>query len=293
MKRINAGSFWSFFSESTAPGLSDVYDGMMVCSTCSYCMNKNYQSLQEKGVLTICIETEEHNSHQHTFEPVDVFTKLYERYESEGRAIKTMPARRVQEAIFDVQRESGTPYICYKDHVNRQTNQQNIGTIKSSNLCVAPEMMILTDKGQFSIVSLAGKRVNIWNGESFSEVVPTQTGINQKLIRVNLSNGTYIDCTEQHEFYIIKNYQSKKLQKVEAQNLQPNQKLIKYNLPSADFVIGNADIGDNFKYAYTHGLFCADGTYENNTEEKRQLDKYLDKRIPTKDEADRSNSLTN
>ena len=63
------------------------------------------------------------------------FRKLYLKYEVQGRARKTLSARKLWFMILDAQMETGTPYLLYKDAANGKSNQQNIGTIKSSNLC--------------------------------------------------------------------------------------------------------------------------------------------------------------
>ncbi len=63
------------------------------------------------------------------------FKELYEKYESEGKMRKTVNARDLWFKILDSQMETGTPYILYKDACNEKSNQKNIGTIKSSNLC--------------------------------------------------------------------------------------------------------------------------------------------------------------
>jgi ribonucleoside-diphosphate reductase alpha chain len=63
------------------------------------------------------------------------FEKLYEKYEAEGRGRKTVKAQKLWFEILDSQIETGTPYLVYKDAANRKSNQQNLGTIKSSNLC--------------------------------------------------------------------------------------------------------------------------------------------------------------
>ena len=63
------------------------------------------------------------------------FEELYERYEAEGKYIKQVDIREIYQAIIDSQIETGTPYMLYKDHINRKSNQKNLGTIKSSNLC--------------------------------------------------------------------------------------------------------------------------------------------------------------
>ena len=65
----------------------------------------------------------------------DAFRDLYERYEREGRARRKVSAQKLWFKILDSQIETGTPYLLYKDAANRKSNQQNLGTIKSSNLC--------------------------------------------------------------------------------------------------------------------------------------------------------------
>jgi ribonucleotide reductase alpha subunit len=93
------------------------------------------------------------------------FEALYTKYEREGKGRKTIPARDLWIQILDAQMETGTPYMLYKDACNKKSNQKNIGTIKSSNLCVAPETKIFTDHGHLEIQSLCGQKVNIWNGD--------------------------------------------------------------------------------------------------------------------------------
>ncbi|KAJ7266992.1 ribonucleotide reductase alpha subunit [Mycena haematopus] len=63
------------------------------------------------------------------------FEALYEKYEKEGRARKVIPAQKLWYAILEAQIETGTPYMLYKDAANSKSNQKNLGTIKSSNLC--------------------------------------------------------------------------------------------------------------------------------------------------------------
>ncbi len=65
----------------------------------------------------------------------DEFRALYERYEAEGRGRRKIPAQQLWFSILSAQIETGTPYLVYKDAANRKSNQQNLGTIKSSNLC--------------------------------------------------------------------------------------------------------------------------------------------------------------
>lgn len=83
----------------------------------------------------------------------DAYTELYEQYESEGKARATFPARKLWFAILDSQMETGTPYICYKDSVNRKSNQQHCGTIRSSNLCC--EVTEYTSPEEIAVCTLA------------------------------------------------------------------------------------------------------------------------------------------
>ena len=95
MQRVEEDGDWSLFSPDEAPGLSDVYDTPT---------QKN-------------------------------FTELYTQYEQEGKARKVVKARKLMDAILTAQIETGTPYMLYKDAANYKSNQKNLGTIKSSNLC--------------------------------------------------------------------------------------------------------------------------------------------------------------
>ncbi len=81
------------------------------------------------------------------------FEALYEKYEKEGRARKTIKAQELWFAILDSQVETGTPYLLYKDAANSKSNQQNLGTIKSSNLCT--EIMEYTSAEEIAVCNLA------------------------------------------------------------------------------------------------------------------------------------------
>lgn len=83
----------------------------------------------------------------------DDFVKLYEKYEREGRARKTVKAQDLWFKILESQTETGTPYMLYKDHANRKSNQKNLGTIKSSNLCT--EIMEYTAEDEVAVCNLA------------------------------------------------------------------------------------------------------------------------------------------
>lgn len=89
----------------------------------------------------------------------DEFEALYASYEASGLARKTMPAQELWHAILSSQVETGTPYMVYKDACNRKSNQQNLGTIKSSNLCT--EIVEFTSPDEVAVCNLAS--INLSN----------------------------------------------------------------------------------------------------------------------------------
>ena len=177
----------------------------------------------------------------------DAFKDLYTSYEAAGRGRKTVKARDLWFQIMDAQMETGTPYLVYKDAANKKSNQQNVGTIKSSNLCVAPETPILTDQGHVEIQSVQSKRVNAWNGEQFSEVTVRKTGENQELIDVYTSDGCHLSCTKYHKFYNTNG------ETVEARDLSVGTELLTCEFPIVDGP-------DDFPDAYKEG-FWAEANY--------------------------------
>ena len=81
------------------------------------------------------------------------FKQLYEKYEQEGKARKTVNARDLWFSILDAQMETGTPYLLYKDAANKKSNQKNLGTIKSSTLCC--EILEYSDAEETAVCNLA------------------------------------------------------------------------------------------------------------------------------------------
>jgi ribonucleoside-diphosphate reductase alpha chain len=113
MQRVEEDKSWSLMCPNECKGLSDVFD-----------------------------------SHDNK-----AFTALYEKYESEGKVRKTMPARELWSKILEAQIETGTPYVLFKDAANNKSNQKNIGTIKSSNLCT--EIMEVSTPNESAVCNLA------------------------------------------------------------------------------------------------------------------------------------------
>ena len=113
MKRVEEDGVWTLFSPEVVPGLIDAYD-----------------SPENKA-----------------------FTELYEKYEAEGKGLKTVKARELWEKVLTSQIETGTPYMLYKDAANYKSNQKNLGTIYSSNLCT--EILEVSNKNETAVCNLA------------------------------------------------------------------------------------------------------------------------------------------
>jgi ribonucleotide reductase alpha subunit len=121
----------------------------------------------------------------------DKFKELYEKYESDGKARKIMNARDLWFKILDAQMETGTPYILYKDSANEKSNQQNLGTIKSSNLCC--EIIEYSDANETAVCNLASiglptfvnEETNTFDYEKLHYVTKVITTNLNKVIDVN------------------------------------------------------------------------------------------------------------
>ena len=97
----------------------------------------------------------------------DEFKTLFLQYEADKKYIKQLPAREIWVKILESQMETGTPYILYKDACNKKSNQKNIGTIMSSNLCT--EILEYSDENETAVCNLASIAVNkfVRNDKSF------------------------------------------------------------------------------------------------------------------------------
>lgn len=120
----------------------------------------------------------------------DEFEKLYDKYEKEGRARRTIKAQDLWFEILESQIETGTPYVLYKDHANRKSNQKNLGTIRSSNLCT--EIMEYTSPDEVAVCNLASIALNkfvkedgTYDHDKLYEVTKVATKNLNKVIDVN------------------------------------------------------------------------------------------------------------
>jgi len=121
----------------------------------------------------------------------DAFNTLYEKYESDGKARKTVNARDLWFKVLDAQMETGTPYLLFKDSANLKSNQQNLGTIKSSNLCC--EVVQFSDDKETAVCNLASialpafvdETTKQFNYDKLHEVTKVVTSNLNRVIDIN------------------------------------------------------------------------------------------------------------
>jgi len=159
----------------------------------------------------------------------DEFDKLYTKYESEGLAKKTVKARELWGHILKAQIETGTPYILYKDACNNKSNQKNIGTIKSSNLCT--EIIEYSDDKEQAVCNLASIAVN-----KFVEIPTGPLRSKDKDIR-----GYDLDGLEACAYQVGLN-----LNKVIDVNFYPTKETKKSNMRHRPIGIGVQGLADTF-----------------------------------------------
>jgi ribonucleoside-diphosphate reductase alpha subunit len=103
-----------------------------------FCPNEAYDTATGKGLIDVW---------------GDEFEEMYHRFESEGKGRRSVKAQQLWFRILESQMETGTPYMLYKDHANRKSNQQNLGTIHNSNLCT--EIIEYTSPDEVAVCNLA------------------------------------------------------------------------------------------------------------------------------------------
>jgi ribonucleotide reductase alpha subunit len=116
---------------------------------------------------------------------------------------KKVPARKIWAKIQELQRTIGRPYLAFQDAINNGSPfKKNFGNIQSVNLCVAPETLLLTTAGHNEIKSYDGQTINVWNGSEWSLSKVFKTGENQKLYSVSFTDGSRVDATADHNWWI-------------------------------------------------------------------------------------------
>ncbi len=152
--------------------------------------------VEENGEWTLMCP----NECPHLFDTYgDEFEKLYTGYEKVGKGRKTIKARELWEKILEAQIETGNPYMLYKDAANRKSNQKNLGTIRSSNLCT--EIMEYTANDEVAVCNLASIAIPMFveenkEGEQFFN--------HQKLYKVTKKITKNLDTVIDRNYYPVK-----------------------------------------------------------------------------------------
>ncbi|WP_456376165.1 ribonucleoside-diphosphate reductase subunit alpha [Lutibacter sp.] len=129
----------------------------------------------------------------------DEFEKLYTGYEKIGKGRKTIKARSLWEKILEAQIETGNPYMLYKDAANRKSNQKNLGTIRSSNLCT--EIMEYTAKDEVAVCNLASISIPMFVEENKEGV---KFFNHKKLLKVTKKITRNLDTVIDRNYYPVK-----------------------------------------------------------------------------------------
>ncbi|KAK8086678.1 ribonucleotide reductase [Apiospora phragmitis] len=121
----------------------------------------------------------------------DEFEALYEKYEAEGKGRKTIKAQKLWYAILEAQTETGNPFMLYKDHANRKSNQKNLGTIRSSNLCTeiieysAPDEVAVCNLASLALPAFVDYNSGTYDFQKLHEVTQVVVRNLNKIIDVN------------------------------------------------------------------------------------------------------------
>lgn len=154
---------------------------------------------------------------------------------------------------------TGRLYIQFVDNVNQHSAfDAEVAPVVQSNLCVAPETYIFTDKGYVKIVDVVDTEVNVWNGEVFAPVVVRKTSESSKLLTVITSYGYSLHCTEYHKFYIVVDG---KVVERRASELVQGDVLIPLECPTVDgdaYITAAKRISD---IVDSYGMYMRDGAH--------------------------------
>lgn len=121
----------------------------------------------------------------------DEFEALYAKYEAEGKGRKTIKAQKLWYAILEAQTETGNPFMLYKDHANRKSNQKNLGTIRSSNLCTeiieysAPDEVAVCNLASLALPAFVDYNSGTYDFQKLHEVTQVVVRNLNKIIDVN------------------------------------------------------------------------------------------------------------
>lgn len=212
-----------------------------------------YERLIKGGNITLFSPSDVEGLYDAFFEDQQLFEKLYiEAENNPDIRKKVVKAVDVFSSFAQERAGTGRIYLQNVDHCNINSPfDSKKAPIRQSNLCVAPETQILTDRGYIPIADLEDETVNVWNGEEFSETVVRKTGVSQKLVKVVTSSGQELECTPYHKFYIFNGYGKPYVEK-RANELKAGDKLAKFDLP---IISGSTQMDKS----YLNGFYTGDG----------------------------------
>lgn len=213
------------------------------------------------------------------------YKELYENYERSGKSRLTFRARDIWSAIFQSQKESGLPYMLYKDTVNTYNNQKNIGVIKGSNLCceitihsdskeygvcLTGDTLILTENGYERLDNCDGKQVlTVFNndtdliyGESYVKAKLIDNGL-KDVYELNCSKVGSIKATKDHLFLTVENVKKNGLEIKTWKKLKDLKLYDRIYLPHNDALHAyknNESNKHDIEYL-TLGCICSDSCY--------------------------------
>jgi ribonucleotide reductase, class II len=143
------------------------------------------------------------------------------------------------------------------------------GEIIGANFhCVSGDTLLITRDGIHKIRDVIGSEIEIWNGQKWSQVTPFKTGSERKLYRVKFADGTYLDATEYHRFF-VKDRFDKEYKEVQTKDLMD---VSRYAIHTEPFTIQYEDgLNIDPNYAYTLGIAVGDGTTDQNGNAKIRL----------------------
>jgi ribonucleotide reductase, class II len=143
------------------------------------------------------------------------------------------------------------------------------GEIIGANFhCVSGNTLLITRDGMHKIKDVVGDEIEIWNGQKWSQVTPFKTGSERKLYRVKFADGTYLDATEYHRFF-VKDRFDKEYKEVQTKDLMD---VSRYAIHTEPFTIRYEDgLNIDPSYAYTLGIAVGDGTTDKNGNAKVRL----------------------
>lgn len=175
--------------------------------------------------------------------------------------LKKIRARELWNTIVKQARDNAEPGLLMWDTMVNYSPDGVYEKYKpiSTNPCVTFDTPILTDKGVYPIIELIGQPCNVWNGKEFSKVIPAVTGVNQRILKIILSDGRTLRTTPYHKFYTWEGYHrdGKRVDK-EAKDLVIGDKLMKYNLPVIEY-------GETDNKAYSQGFYSGDGVKNSSS----------------------------